>query len=106
MTHRHERRAFGRIGPGGCRGVTGLRIRPGCRASLLDLSCGGLLLETETRLLPGAAVDVLLSTGSETRVMRSRVARCHVSAIHPTDGPRYRAAVEFDEPLTERGVWQ
>jgi hypothetical protein len=106
VTLRFERRAFRRVGSGRCHGVTGLRVRPGCEASLLDLSCGGLLLETESRLSPGSAVDVLLKTFAATHVVRARVARCQVASIHPLQGLRFRAAVVFERPLRDAHSWQ
>jgi hypothetical protein len=75
----------------------GARLLPGWPATVIDLSIGGALLETECRLTPGAPVELQLTgIGSGQRV-RARVTRSQVAAIHRHDGIRYRAALIFDD---------
>jgi hypothetical protein len=107
---RAERRGFRRVGPQDCPGASGLRIRPGRGAQVIDLSGGGLLIESDAQVLPGAFLDVLLRTGDTARVMRARVTRCSVSSLHPVDGIRYRAGICFQQPVREfvggLGSWE
>jgi hypothetical protein len=66
---------------------------------LLDLSCGGALVQTRCRLLPGS--EVTLHLGPNGRVVkRGRVQRCKVMALDPSLGVTYCAALVFDTVLT------
>ncbi len=102
---RPERRAHRRAPSSRYPVVTGVRLRSGSGASLLNLSSGGLLLETAARLAPGAAVEVLLKVESAERVIRARVARCFVASIDPEGELRFKAALEFDRPLEDAESW-
>lgn len=79
-------------------GLGGVRIRPGHHAEWVDVSSGGALLETTRRLLPGAAVDLLVETKAGPAPVRGRVVRCSVSKLFPA-AVWYRGAVEFDRHL-------
>jgi hypothetical protein len=84
--------------------ITHVRVKPGIDVLLLNLSPGGVLLETTVRLLPGALLELLLAEcGGPTRALRGRVVRCSVSTLLPGE-VRYRGAVQFDrdEPWLAR----
>lgn len=95
MTSIDERRAAGRLeGESGLDGVTA-RIRPGHQVRVLNLSCGGVLVEGSRRLLPGTLVDVHLEREEEAHACRARVVHCAVSALHQ-HGVAYRAGLAFE----------
>jgi hypothetical protein len=73
-------------------------VRPGHRARLIDVSAGGALVETNHRLLPGAAVDLQVETGTGRASVRGRVLRCAVVRVRPT-WVCYRGAIAFDHHL-------
>jgi hypothetical protein len=73
------------------------RIVPGPLVSVLDVSAGGALIETEARLRPESEAVLELLGNLERTVVPFRVLRWHVSAL---SGPlRYRGACAFTRPL-------
>jgi PilZ domain len=73
------------------------RINPGPLVSVLDVSAGGALIETEARLRPESEAVLELLGNLERTVVPFRVLRWHVSAL---SGPlRYRGACAFTRPL-------
>jgi hypothetical protein len=65
---------------------------------LINISTGGALIETEQRLLPGAAVDLLLERSKYRASVRGHVLRCSVVRVCAAS-MGYRGAVGFDRPL-------
>lgn len=70
-------------------------LRPGQEVTVVNLSHGGVLLESSTRMAPGARAELQL-LGIHRRMVRGRIDRCHVARLEPL---RYRGAVVFDEHL-------
>jgi hypothetical protein len=99
MKHRSEdRRGARRLGAFADHRIVSALVRPGHRARLIDVSAGGALLETNHRLLPGAAVDLQVETGTGRTNVRGRVLRCAVVRVRPTF-VCYRGAIAFDHYL-------
>ena len=73
-------------------------VRPGHRARLIDVCAGGVLIETNHRLLPGTAVELQVECGTDRTSMRGRVLRCAVVRVRPT-WVCYRGAIAFDRHL-------
>ena len=69
LERRRERRRLSSVE----HGVLAARVRPGQTVVLIDISTHGAQLETERRLLPGSAVDLLLALQVGGLVVRSRV---------------------------------
>jgi hypothetical protein len=63
----------------------------------VDLSTGGALLESPFQLRPGSRLTVEMLTSARTFGVPLRLLRCYVSGLK--QGPRYRAACAFEEPL-------
>jgi hypothetical protein len=95
-----ERRASRRQTGADCAWLTGARLRHGLDVAVLDIATGGAMVEAAARLLPGALVELHLSAPGWEQCVPARVLRCHVSAVVPDDGVRYRAALGFTAPLT------
>jgi PilZ domain len=93
-----DRRRVSRLVTSPDDGTVSIRIRPGHAAHVIDVSAIGALLETAHRLLPGAAVDLHVSTERERTSVRARVVRCAVTGLRPTS-VTYRGAVMFDRHL-------
>jgi hypothetical protein len=98
-----ERRRFPRVAMGDHPDVVGLRLVPGRRASLRNLSHGGACIEVASRLLPGTPVDLHATLPGWRWRGRASVVRCHVSALVLDDGVRYEAALQFDLPQEPGG---
>ena len=56
-------------------------------------------MEGSFRALPGTTVDFQLLAPGWRGLAAARVLRCHVVALHPGRGVRYRAALAFAEGL-------
>jgi hypothetical protein len=75
------------------------RLRSGQDLALLNLSTGGALVEGGFRALPGTTIELQLLTPGWRGLAMARVLRCHVAALHPGRGIRYRAALAFAQEL-------
>lgn len=75
------------------------KLRPGLDVAVIDLSRGGVLVETHRRLLPGARVVLQLLGPQVGLVIPATVLRCCVVAVLRDRGVRYRGALAFDKPL-------
>ena len=74
------------------------RVRPGRLARIVDVCPGGVLVETEWRLLPGSRVELQLNEPMTIYSVKGRVVRCQVVVIN-RERIEYRGAVAFDQPL-------
>ena len=70
-------------------------LRPGQDVRVINVSRGGALLESGTRMKPGARTELQLF-GATRRSLRGRIDRCRVSGLDPL---RYQGVVVFDERL-------
>jgi hypothetical protein len=72
-------------------------IRPGQPVRVLNISTRAALVESATRLRPGAHTELQLLAPGRGRVsVRARLDRCHVATLEPL---RYRGVLVFDERL-------
>jgi len=79
-------------------GIVATLVRPGHRASLVDVSAGGALIETSYRLLPGSSVELHMEAKEGRVTVRGRVTRCAVVRVRP-QSVCYRGAIAFDRHL-------
>ena len=84
--------------------LRGLRLRPGLEVALLDLSAGGALVETRSRLRPGGRAVLRLTSASGSWNVSGEVLRSWVAALEPERGVVYRGALVFDEALECPGL--
>jgi hypothetical protein len=94
----HDRRAGERYPAAACDWLAAVRLRFGDDMTVINVSRGGLLVETGARLLPNAGIDLQATIQGDTRVVQGRVLRSQVCAILES-GIRYRAAVAFGPRL-------
>jgi hypothetical protein len=92
-----ERRQMRRFS-GHDHGIVSARVRPGHEVSIVDVSAGGALLESDYRFMPGSAVELQLEVSGERAAVRGRVLRCAVARLHST-WVCYRGAIRFDRHL-------
>jgi hypothetical protein len=71
-------------------------LRPGVPVTLLNISAHAVLVESESRLRPGAQTEMQLTRNGERTSVRGRLERCYVSEIAPL---RYRAVMIFEQSL-------
>ncbi|MBI4886250.1 MAG: PilZ domain-containing protein [Acidobacteria bacterium] len=65
---------------------------------VVDISKGGLRLESPERLSPGAGVRLQIVAGTSTLLIRCRILRCQVKSLS-AGGVVYQAAGRFEKPL-------
>lgn len=95
-----ERRAAIRLA-GGAGSMPAARLQSGHRLLVENISLGGALVISPTRLFPGAEVSIIFAAPEWADHTRARVARCDVASVTP-DGIRYRAGLQFVTPAAPR----
>jgi PilZ domain-containing protein len=79
-------------------GIEHARVRPGREVLVVNVSSGGVLVETPHRLLPGSLIELHLRTADRRVSVRGRVLRCAVARLR-ADDLWYRGAIGFDLEL-------
>ena len=80
-------------------GISCARLRPGYDVSVIDVSAGGALIESDRRLLPGAAVELnLRGEHRPPEIIRGHVLRAAVARLR-SNMVCYRGAIVFDHDL-------
>jgi hypothetical protein len=79
-------------------GIRAARVRAGRDAAVLNVSAGGMLIETLDRLLPGTTIELQLSHGDNRTEVRGRVLRSAVSCLRHAR-VSYRGAIVFERAL-------
>jgi hypothetical protein len=98
MTETSERRRSRRHARPEEHRIVSARIRPGHDVSVVDVSAGGALVESERRLLPGSAVELHLRSVYRSEIVRGRIIRCAVARLGG-NAICYRGAIAFDHNL-------
>jgi PilZ domain len=76
-------------------GIESARVRRGVHVDIIDISAGGVLVETHQRLLPGMPLDVHFERDKRISTIRGRVLRCVVVRLTES-AVCYRGAIGFD----------
>ena len=74
------------------------RIRPGHDVSVVDVSAGGALVESERRLMPGSPVELHVRSAHRSEIVRGHIVRCAVARLR-ANAICYRGAIAFDHNL-------
>jgi len=93
-----DRRASRRRGRVQDHGILRARVRPGHVVVVIDVSAGGVFVETTHRLLPGTNVELQLESETRNENIRGRIVRCTVARLYPAT-VFYRGAIAFDRYL-------
>ncbi len=96
---RVERRRHVRRPAADLTGLRAARLRPRVDVVLMELSPGGALVETATRLRPGMKTVLQLTTRKGELPAPGGVVRAWVTDILPDRGVLYRGALRFDRPI-------
>lgn len=98
-----ERRAAPRTHTIEEHGIRAARVRAGRDAAVLNVSAGGILIETLHRLLPGTTIELQLSVGEQRAEVRGRVLRSAVSCLRH-GRVLYRGAIAFERAFLSIGT--
>jgi hypothetical protein len=93
-----ERRAHHRVPGDALQSVNVARVKSSGEVNIVDLSCGGALLESDRPLRPGSRESLELSGPGRSIVVTVGVLRSRISALEP-GGVIYRAACAFSRLL-------
>jgi hypothetical protein len=92
-----NRRLFQRLNGEECHWLRAVRLKYGPQVRVIDISAGGMLIETEDALRPDSKVVFEVAAADSTIVVPARVVRCTPA---PDGGAvRYRGALAFMRPL-------
>jgi hypothetical protein len=92
-----ERRGHLRLGPDDVRWLRSARLKYGPDVRVLDISIGGILVETEGQLRPDANIVFELAGPMNSILVPSKVLRCRVASFDEV--MRYQGACAFRRPL-------
>lgn len=83
------------------------RLVAGTEVRLVDVSRRGVLLETDTRLLPGSPIRIKFVADDANMVLKGCVVRSSVNIVSG-EGLVYRTAVSFDEDISlcDASLWE
>src|SRR5438128_8542694 len=96
-----DKRSAPRIPAAKIPAITGLRLTPhDVVATLVNISVSGVLVECESRSIPGSAVVVHFEGTFSPSSVRGRVARTSVASLATDGGFRYVVGIAFDEAIS------
>jgi hypothetical protein len=101
-TAHDDRRLYPRFVVEQLRGLRAVRIHLGPSISLVDMSAGGALIESDQPLRPGAEARLELTDALGERTVPFRIVRGWVSSLE--GARRFRGACMFAEPLDLSGL--
>jgi hypothetical protein len=96
VTNGSERRREPRHTGGGSRFGSSAVLRPGQAVTLVNITSHAALVESESRLRPGAVTEMQLAESERRTSIKGRLDRCYVAALEPI---RYRGLVVFEQSL-------
>jgi hypothetical protein len=92
-----NRRQWPRLKPSAVPFLKSVTFSRGSEVQVIDISRGGILLETEVRLSPGTKVFLKLVTSEGVLNIEGLTLRSSVSSLKK--GPLYRSAIAFECPF-------
>jgi hypothetical protein len=92
-----NRRTHERLKPGDVSWLKGARVKYGPDVHVIDISAGGVLLETENALTQNSNIVLELTGGASPIVLPSKVLRCRIASLGEI--LRYQGACAFRKPL-------
>jgi hypothetical protein len=94
-----DRRRYPRLKPSAIPLLRGAALHQGSEIQIIDISKGGMLLETEVRLRPQVKILLKLVTGRGIYKIAGQVLRSSITSLEGI--PRYQSAVAFDHLFHE-----
>jgi uncharacterized protein DUF6982 len=99
-----DRRVHERIRAADLQWLRSARVKNGPEVTLVDLSAGGVLLDSGVRLRPGSVITLEIVGAGKVEIA-SEVLRCHIAALRDAAAV-YRGACAFTSPLDFRRMRQ
>jgi hypothetical protein len=92
-----NRRRYARLTPSAVPALKSVSFSRGAEVKVVDISSGGILLETEVRLRPQMKILLKLVTGEGILKVDGHVLRSSICSLEKV--PLYKSAIAFDNPL-------
>jgi hypothetical protein len=92
-----ERRRWPRLKPSSVPFLKSVTLSQGAEVHALDISRGGMLIETEVGLRPGMKIFLRVVTSDAVVKLEGSVVRSSISSL--TGIPKYQSAVAFEHPF-------
>jgi hypothetical protein len=92
-----ERRRWPRLKPSSVPFLKSVTLSQGAEVQAIDISRGGMLIETEVRLRPGMKIFLKLVTSDGAVKLEASVVRSSLTSL--TGIPKYQSAVAFEHPF-------
>ena len=92
-----NRRQYPRLKPSAVPFLKSVAFNQGCEAQVVNISRGGVLLETEVRLRPQMKIFLKLVTSDGVVKMEGHILRSSISSLNGV--PRYQSAIAFEHPF-------
>jgi hypothetical protein len=92
-----NRRQWARLEPSAVPFLKSVTFSQGSEVQVVNISRGGILLETEVRLRPQMKIMLKLVTDEVTVKIQGRILRSAISSLQGI--PLYRSAIAFDHPF-------
>lgn len=96
-TKEPNRRMYPRLKPQEVPELKGMELSQGKEIEVVNISRGGMLLETEMRLRPDLKIVLKAITSKGPLRIEGVILRSAICSLE--GGPRYRSAIEFGQPL-------
>ena len=92
-----DQRRWPRLEPSSVPFLKGISFNQGSEVQVVNISRGGVLLETEVRLRPQMKLNLKLLTCDGLIKLEGTVLRSSISSLK--GAPRYRSAIAFEHPF-------
>ncbi len=92
-----DQRRWPRLKPSSVPFLNSVTFNQGSEVHVIDISRGGMLLETEVRLRPEMKIHLKLLTSDGLIKLDGSVVRSSVASLQGV--PKYRSAIAFDHPF-------
>ena len=93
-----EKRSAPRLPPSAISNLRSIRLVAGPEVTLINISRGGALIETDALLVPNSLIAIRLVTADAVFLLRGRVLRSRASSFQGS-ALLYQSALAFDEEL-------
>ncbi len=92
-----DRRRWPRVNPSDLPFLKGVAFNQGSPVHVIDISQGGMLLETDVRLRPQMRILFKIATNEGVFKIAGNVLRSEITSLK--GGPRYQSAIVFEHPF-------
>jgi hypothetical protein len=92
-----NRRRWPRLNPSALPSLKSVAFNQGSEVQVIDISRGGMLLETEVRLRPQMRILLKVATSEGVFKIGGHVVRSSITSLQ--GAPRYQSAIAFENPF-------